>query len=72
METIRQKIRYAALPKDERVLREEGILSENGNLTEQGRRVLMDMLFEEDANRKAVVKAVEMVRKAKKEDKDGK
>lgn len=68
---IRQRIRYATLSKDERILREEGILSENGNLTETGGRVLMDVLFNEEGNRKAVVALVSKVRKAKKEDKDG-
>lgn len=58
--TIREKIRYAALPKDERVLRESGILSENGNLTDVGRRVLLDFMFEADKDLRAkVVKAVE-------------
>ena len=59
MSTIREKIRYAALPKDERVLRETGILSENGNLTDVGRRVLLDFIFEDKELRTKVVKAVE-------------
>lgn len=57
--TIREKIRYATLSKDERILRESGILSENGNLTDAGRRVLADVLFENPDNRKAIVKLVE-------------
>ncbi len=69
METIRQAIRYATLPKDERLLREEGILSDNGNLTEQGRRVLTDVLFADKANRDAIVKLVEKVRATKKDEK---
>lgn len=71
MGNIRQRIRYATLPKDERILREEGVLSENGNLTEVGGRVLMDVLFADDTTRKAVVALVSKVRKAKKEEKDG-
>ena len=59
MSTIREKIRYATLSKDERILRESGILSENGNLTDVGRRVLADVLFEDEATRKAIVKLVE-------------
>jgi hypothetical protein len=59
MSTIREKIRYAALPKDERVLRETGILSESGNLTDVGRRVLLDFIFEDKELRTKVVKAVE-------------
>jgi hypothetical protein len=58
MATIREKIRYATLSSDEKILRETGILSENGNLTEQGRRVLLDILFEDEANRKAIVSLV--------------
>ena len=57
--TIREKIRYATLSKDERVLRESGILSDSGNLTDVGRRVLADVLFAEPANRKAIVALVE-------------
>lgn len=57
--TIREKIRYAVLPKDEKVLRESGILSDAGNLTDVGRRVLCDVLFEDEATRKAIVKLVE-------------
>ena len=59
MSTIREKIRYATLSKDERVLRETGILSDSGNLTDVGRRVLCDVLFEDEATRKAIVKLVE-------------
>lgn len=59
MSTIREKIRYATLSKDERILRESGILSENGNLTDVGRRVLADVLFENADTRKAIVKLVE-------------
>ena len=59
MSTIREKIRYATLSKDERILRESGILSENGNLTDVGRRVLADVLFENPDTRKAIVKLVE-------------
>lgn len=59
MTTIREKIRYATLSKDERVLRESGILSENGNLTDVGRRVLADVLFDNKETRAAIVKLVE-------------
>lgn len=58
-QTIREKIRYATLSKDERILRESGVLSDSGNLTDAGRRVLCDVLFADDANRKAIVKLVE-------------
>ena len=57
--TIREKIRYATLSKDERVLRESGILSDSGNLTDVGRRVFCDVLIEDEATRKAIVKLVE-------------
>lgn len=59
MSTIREKIRYATLSKDERILRESGILSESGNLTDVGRRVVLDFLFEDKELRTKVVKAVE-------------
>lgn len=59
MTTIREKIRYATLSKDERILRESGVLSENGNLTDVGRRVVMDFLFENKETRAAIVKLVE-------------
>lgn len=59
MTTIREKIRYATLSNDERVLRESGVLSENGNLTDVGRRVLCDVLFAQEDTRKAIVKLVE-------------
>ena len=58
MTTIREKIRYATLAKDERILRESGILSDSGNLTDVGRRVLADVLFADKANRDAIVKLV--------------
>lgn len=58
MSTIREKIRYATLSKDERILRESGILSENGNITEQGRRVVLDILFEDKDLRAQVVALV--------------
>lgn len=58
MSTIREKIRYAALSSDEKVLRESGILSENGNLTDVGRRVVIDFLFEDKDLRAQVVEAV--------------
>jgi len=59
MTTIREKIRYATLAKDERILRESGVLSDSGNLTDVGRRVLADVLFADKANRDAIVKLVE-------------
>lgn len=59
MTTIREKIRYAALSKDEKLLRENDILSDNGNLTDVGRRVVLDILFEDKELRKRVVTAVE-------------
>lgn len=59
MSTIREKIRYATLSKDERILRESGILSDNGNLTDVGRRVLADVLFDNEETRKKIVKLVE-------------
>lgn len=57
--TIREAIRWAALPKDERLLRETGILSDQGNLTDVGRRVLCDYLFQKEETRKAIVKMAE-------------
>jgi len=60
MTTIREKIRYATLSKDERVLRESGILSDSGNLTDVGRRVLADVLFEDKDVRAKIVKLVEV------------
>lgn len=63
METIRQKLIYAAKPKQERVLQEAEILS-NGYLTEQGRRVVLDLIWEGDKDlQTAVFKAVEKLNK---------
>ena len=59
MSTIREKIRYATLSKDERILRESGILSDSGNLTDVGRRILADVLFDNEETRKKIVKLVE-------------
>jgi len=59
MTTIREKIRYATLAKDERILRESGVLSDSGNLTDVGRRVLADVLFDNKETRAAIVKLVE-------------
>lgn len=58
MDSIRQKLIYASKSKQERVLGENDILS-NGYLTEQGRRVVLDLIWEGDADlRKTVYEAV--------------
>lgn len=46
--TIRQKIASARMDEDTRILTEAGIISDKGNLTSVGRRVLADVLFEEN------------------------
>lgn len=57
--TLRQLVRYAKLSKDERVLRESGFLSEEGNVTDVGRRIIADVLWEDNADlRKTVVAAI--------------
>ena len=60
-QTLRQKLRYAALPKDEKILRESGFYDSTGALTEQGRRIVVDMLWDTLGadDRKKVVEAVE-------------
>lgn len=68
--TLRQAVRWASLSKDERALRESGFLSDEGNITEQGRRIVLDYLWEHEADlRKAVTAAVKKtLPKAKKGD----
>lgn len=58
--TLRQKVKYFALPKDEKILRESGFHDGSGALTEQGRRIVVDVLWESlsAADRKKVVEAV--------------
>ena len=58
--TLRQKVKYFALSKDEKTLRESGFHDTGGSLTEQGRRIVVDVLWEgmTAAERKKVVEAV--------------
>jgi len=57
--TLRQLVKWASLSKDERVLRESGFLDEGGSVTEQGRRIIIDTIYAEDADlQKAIVKAI--------------
>lgn len=64
--TIRQDIRYYTnLTEDDRLLQQVGILSENNNLTDVGRRVLCDLLFEDEDNRNKIVELVKQVKKNK-------
>lgn len=58
--TLRQKVKYFALSKDEKILRESGFHDTGGSLTEQGRRIVVDVLWEgmTAAERKKVVEAV--------------
>lgn len=58
--TLRQKVKYFALSKDEKILRESGFHDSGGSLTEQGRRIVVDVLWEgmTAAERKKVVEAV--------------
>lgn len=58
--TLRQKVKYFALSKDEKILRESGFHDSGGSLTEQGRRIVVDVLWEglSAADRKKVVEAV--------------
>lgn len=58
---IRQKLHELALSKDEKLLRKHGIVSEFGHLSDLGRRVVMDVLFEDKDLRAAVVKNLEAV-----------
>jgi len=65
VESIRQVIRYATKSKQERVLTEAGIL-QNGALTEQGRRVVLDYLWDNDKDlQKAIYALVQKVNKVK-------
>lgn len=71
--TLRQLVRYAKLSKDERILRETGFYEESGALSEQGRRIIIDTLWENDADvRKVVTAAVRKTqpKKGKKADED--
>lgn len=56
--TLRQAVRYATLSKNERILRETGFLSENGNITEQGRRIVLDYMWETNKDLQKAVTAM--------------
>ncbi len=58
--TLRQKVKHFALSKDEKILRESGFHDSGGSLTEQGRRIVVDVLWEglSAADRKKIVEAV--------------
>lgn len=64
--SMRQKINRSRLSKDERALREAGVTASSeygpeGVLTETGRRIVLDILWEDKETRK---KVIELVKKA--------
>ena len=75
--TIRQKINRSKLASDERLLRKHGVVEvsvqgEGSVLTETGRRIVLDILWSDDATRKKVVDLVKAAEKAEKEEKEDK
>jgi hypothetical protein len=54
-QTLRQKVRAALRSKDERLLIDTGFTYESGALTKEGRKVICDLLFEDEALRAKVV-----------------
>lgn len=74
--TIRQRLNRSRLNADARMLVEEGITEISGLagaevLTDTGRKVLFDILWQDDALRTKVVAAVKDLRKAEKKEKKG-
>lgn len=58
-QTLRQAVRYATLNKQERTLREAGFLEAgSGVLTEQGRRIVVDYLWDNDKDLQKKVTAM--------------
>lgn len=72
MGTIRQKIRNALLSKEERLLRKYDVLDGSGALTNVGRRIVADVLFEDDKVRAEVVARLQTVDDEEKNCKDKK
>lgn len=68
--TLRQAVRWAALSKDERTLRETGFLDDNGIITEQGRRIVLDYMWSNDKDLQKAVTAMVKKTVAKKSKKD--
>lgn len=69
MGTIRQKINQVLLSKDDRLLQRYEVCSDHGHLTDVGRRVVLDILFE-DKNLRAQV--IERIRAVEADEKDSK
>jgi hypothetical protein len=74
--TIRQKISRSKLSETERMLREEGVVEvstqgEGSLLTALGRRIVLDILWEDAEIRKKVVELVKAGRKAEDESDEG-
>lgn len=71
---VRAAINKLKLSKSDRLLIEEGVIQVGKNsgqlvLTEQGRRIILDYIWDNDKTlREAVAKAVEQVREEEKED----
>lgn len=58
---IRQKINQLQISEDDRLLQEHGIISDHNNLTALGRRVVLDMLFDNAMKAKVVALVKEAV-----------
>lgn len=56
--TLRQKVRALLLTKEEKALTKAGFTYKSGALTKEGRKVVVDRLFEKDEELKAELVAV--------------
>ncbi len=63
--TLRERVRAALRSKEERLLIETGFTYESGALTEDGRKVLADVIFEDEGIRARIV---ELAGKLKEDD----
>ncbi len=60
--TLAQKIRTALRSKDERLLIETGFTHPSGNLTVEGRKAVVNLLFEEPEVRSRVIELANTVK----------
>lgn len=60
--TLRQKVRAALRSKEERLLIETGFTYESGALTKDGRKVVCDLLFEDEELRARVVELAQTLK----------
>lgn len=61
--TLRDKVRIALRGKDERLLIETGFVHPSGALTLEGRKVVLDLLFEDPELRAKVIELATVVKK---------